>query len=138
MRFYTFTTFLLVLIALFSCKAEQDKTAGNVELVFTDITVDEAKEMLEQSNDYVLLDIRTPGEFAEGYIEGAINIDYYEANFRDELAKLDRSKSYIIYCRSGNRSGKSLRIMKSLGFKRVYNILGGISKWKSSGYSLIR
>lgn len=130
-------TFFLIVVAIFSCKAEQDKSSSKGGQIFDNITVDEAKKMLDGSTDYILLDIRTPGEFASGYIEGAINIDYYEANFRDELAKLDRDKVYIIYCRSGNRSGKSLRIMKSLGFKTVYNVLGGINMWKSSGYNLV-
>lgn len=126
------------MVAIFSCKAEQDKSSSKGNTVFANITVDKAKSMLDESAGYILLDIRTPGEFASGYIEGAINIDYYESNYRDELAKLDRDKVYIIYCRSGNRSGKSLRIMKSLGFKTVYNVLGGINKWKSSGYGLVK
>lgn len=138
MKFNIVIITLLVVVAIFSCKAEQDRNAAKGGAVFANISVDEAHKMLAGSGDYILLDIRTPGEFASGYIEGAINIDYYESNYRAELAKLDRDKVYIIYCRSGNRSGKSLSIMKSLGFKTVYNVLGGINRWKSNGYRLVQ
>lgn len=138
MKLNIIVALILVIVAVFSCKAEQDRSVGKEAVIFANITVVEAKKMLDEPAGYVWLDIRTPGEYASGYIEGAINIDYYESNYRDELAKLDRDRVYIIYCRSGNRSGKSMRIMQSLGFKTVYNVLGGINRWKSSGYRLVQ
>jgi len=75
----------------------------------------------------VLVDVRTPAEFNISHIEGAINIDYENANFISEVQKLDTSKTYFVYCRSGNRSSKSVVIMKDNGIKNIYDLQGGIS-----------
>lgn len=77
--------------------------------------------------DSVLVDVRTPSEFDAGHIKGAINIDYENSNFESEVKKLDASKTYFIYCRSGNRSSKSLVIMKNNGIKNIYDLNGGVS-----------
>lgn len=75
----------------------------------------------------VLVDVRTPAEFNAGHIQGAINVDYENSNFENEVKKLDNSKTYFIYCRSGNRSSKSLVIMNNSGIKNVFDLKGGIS-----------
>lgn len=75
----------------------------------------------------VLVDVRTPAEFASGHILSAINIDYDNQSFESEIKKLDTSKTYFVYCRSGNRSGKAIAIMKNNGFKNIYELQGGIS-----------
>jgi rhodanese-related sulfurtransferase len=76
--------------------------------------------------DFVIIDVRTPEEYADGHIENAINLDYYFKAFEDELNKLDKNKTYLIYCRSARRSGMALDTMKAVGFTKVYNMLGGI------------
>lgn len=80
-----------------------------------------------QPADIVIIDVRTPGEFASNHIKGAINIDFYASDFKEKISKLDTSKDYKVYCRSGNRSGQSVNLMKSLGFKNVENI-GGLGQ----------
>ncbi|MCK9345166.1 MAG: rhodanese-like domain-containing protein [Candidatus Pacebacteria bacterium] len=75
----------------------------------------------------VLLDVRTPGEFVAGHIATAINVDYENPNFVEELKKLDPTKTYFIYCRSGNRSSKALVLMKQNNFQMVYDLRGGVS-----------
>ncbi len=75
----------------------------------------------------VLIDVRTPAEFDAGHIQGAINVDYENTNFQSEVKKLDISKTYFVYCRSGNRSSKSVVIMKDNGIKNIYDLHGGIS-----------
>ncbi len=100
------------------------------------ITPQEAFALIQENQDnpdFVIIDVRTPEEFAEEHIENAINLDYYSKTFRDELNKLDKNKKYLIYCRSGNRSGKALDIMAELNFREVYNILDGIIAWKAEG-----
>lgn len=140
MRIYMIFAALLSLVILFSCKGEEGPGSSNSGSGRTllNISVEEAKKMLEQQSDHILLDVRTPGEFNDGHIEGALNIDYYERSFKTELAKLDKDKSYIVYCRSGNRSAKTLSIMRSMGFKTAYNVLGGINVWKAKGYKLVK
>ena len=75
----------------------------------------------------VLVDVRTPAEFDASHIQGAINVDYENSNFGSEVKKLDASKTYFVYCRSGNRSSKSVVIMKDNGIKNIYDLQGGIS-----------
>ena len=89
----------------------------------------------EHKNDenIVILDVRTPKEFAHEHIENAINSDYYSETFKDDLNSLDKNKTYLIYCRSGGRSKMALDIVKELGFREAYNMLGGITQWKAKG-----
>lgn len=84
----------------------------------------------DDSEESVIIDVRTDDEFSTGYIEGAVNIDFYMGNkFISEIDKLDKSKSYFIYCKSGARSGQTCELMKQKGFKKVYNLEGGILGW---------
>ena len=94
-------------------------------------------EERDGDSDFVILDVRTPEEFAEGHIENAVNIDFYADAFPDELDGLDRDKTYLIYCRSGSRSGSTTRMMKELGFQDVYNMKRGIESWRAD-YPLVR
>ncbi|MGB5499999.1 MAG: rhodanese-like domain-containing protein, partial [Maribacter sp.] len=78
-----------------------------------------------------ILDVRTRIEVSEGYIPNASNIDIYLGQqFLAELEKLDKSKSYYVYCRSGNRSRQACAIMNSVGFENAYNLEGGIIAWQ--------
>jgi rhodanese-related sulfurtransferase len=107
--------------------------------VIKDISVKEAYDLIGKNKDnqgFIIIDVRTPQEFANEHIENALNLDYYSEKFRDELNKLDKEKTYLIYCRSGNRGGKALSIMKELAFREVYNMLGGVIQWKAEGYPL--
>lgn len=85
----------------------------------------------------VILDVRTPAEFAEGYIEGALNIDFQSGNFENEITSLDKNATYAVYCRSGNRSGKAAQVMHDAGFQSVYNLDGGVIDWASEGMTLV-
>jgi rhodanese-related sulfurtransferase len=102
--------------------------------IIENITPEEAYISIQENKDnpnFVILDVRTPEEFLGEYIENAVNLDYYSDTFRNDLDKLDKNKTYFIYCRSGRRSENALNIMKELDFREVYNMLGGIIKWKS-------
>jgi len=113
-----------------------DKTA-----TIEDITPQEAFTLIQnnQNNpDFVIIDVRTLEEFSGEQIENATNIDFYSETFRDTLNTLDKNKTYLIYCRSGGRSGSALDIMAELNFKEAYNILGGINQWKAEGFPTIK
>ena len=86
--------------------------------------------------NYQILDVRTPQEYFQGHIPGAKNIDFYSSNFKEELNKLDKNKTYMIYCRSGHRSGETLKIMKELGFKNIINLEYGFNSWIAKGYKI--
>lgn len=85
---------------------------------------------LQKDSNTLVLDVRTPSEIAEGYIKGTqLFIDINGSNFQDELNKLDKSKTYLVYCRSGARSSRAASAMIDAGFKVVYNLTGGIMGW---------
>jgi rhodanese-related sulfurtransferase len=84
----------------------------------------------------VVLDVRTPEEYAAGHVPGADNIDYYATSFRSRLDALDKDAAYAIYCRSGNRSADTLQIMTELGFTDVRELGGGIISWVEAGLPL--
>ena len=107
-------------------------TATDSKLELT--SVGEIAEIVaEPPTDLVILDIRTPEEFAAGHIAGAINIDYYASDFEARLGELDLDVPYVMYCNSGNRSGNTLPLMDSIGFAEVYELDGGIQAWFNSG-----
>ena len=114
---------------------------GSSNQTLEDIGVQEAFELIQSNQgnpDFVIVDIRTPEEFNEGHIENAVNTDFYSETFREELDKFDKSKTYFIYCRSGNRSGRAMPVMKELGFQEVYNLSAGIKEWIAEGLPVVR
>lgn len=98
-----------------------------------DISTEEAQQMIKNkgsSPDFVVLDVRTPEEYFMGHLQKASMINAISQDFQKQLSQLDKQKVYLVYCQSGGRSGNALKIMDQLGFSTVYNMLGGIGKWK--------
>ena len=105
-----------------------------------DITVKKAFSLINDNsgnNNFVILDVRTPREFASGHIENAININFNSPAFRDSLASLEKDTMYLVYCRSGIRSAKAINVMKELNFTKTYNIVGGIVEWIHKGFPTV-
>lgn len=95
-----------------------------------DLTQEEWREQIAGDDNAFILDVRTDEEVEEGIIPGATQIDFHQGQgFLDEVQKLDKSKNYYIYCRSGNRSGQAAMLMDQLGFDNTYNLKGGITEW---------
>ncbi|MDF9798807.1 rhodanese-related sulfurtransferase [Catalinimonas alkaloidigena] len=91
----------------------------------------EAFNELRKKEGYVVLDVRTPGEVAEEAISGHIAINLFDPAFRSKVENLDKSKHYLVYCRSGNRSANACALMADMGFENLYNLAGGIGAWRS-------
>ena len=108
------------LFSLFSCKG------------FKDLTVNEFETMLAQDQTVQLVDVRTPEEFAECHLPGALNIDWRGEGFSEKAQKLDKARPVLVYCRSGRRSAEAARTLDGLGFK-TYNMKGGIMSWILAG-----
>ncbi len=89
-------------------------------------------ERIKQGN-VVVIDVRTPREYAEGHIPGAINIDFYAPDFESKIAALDKDKEYLVHCRSGNRSRRSMQVFKKHGFKKIGHLTHGINEWYQKG-----
>jgi rhodanese-related sulfurtransferase len=105
----------------------------------TGADVDPAEfEELIKDKDAVILDVRSGFEFGGDKISGAKNLSYTSAGFKSNVEKLDKSKTYLVYCASGSRSAGAVNTMKQMGFEKVYNLTGGIDNWKSAGKPVVR
>lgn len=130
---------ILPLIMISGCVSQED-TSLETQII-KDVTTGEAYTLIQnnlENQGFAIIDVRTPEEYAAGHILNSINLDYYAGNFKDELNTLDKDKTYLIYCKSGNRSGKTRDIMRDLSFTEVYNMLGGIIQWGSDGLSTVQ
>lgn len=98
---------------------------------YQEVSSDELEEIVEGNSDedFVILDVRTSQEFDQGHIPNAIQVDFYNPHFRDEIARLDKERTYYVVCRSGARSGKTCSMMSEMGFEQVYNLEGGMLRW---------
>jgi rhodanese-related sulfurtransferase len=85
----------------------------------------------------ITVDVRTPGEFMTGHIQGAQNIDFESGSFESQIETLDKNGTYAVYCRSGNRSGQAVKVMQDAGFKNIYNLNGGVIDWANAGLPLV-
>lgn len=112
-----FVLALLALVAVFAVAACDSGEAAGDPGAYT-VDADEAVEMIE-SGERTIIDVRSPGEFAEAHIVGAINIDVDGADFGDRIAELDPDEPYLVYCRSGNRSAQAAEQMENGGIKDI-------------------
>jgi rhodanese-related sulfurtransferase len=129
-----------------TCNAQQTTTAtspipaGQTGII-RKLPPKEGYELIRKNKvnpDFVILDVRTPEEFESGYIEGAVNINYNSDTFAEDLNKLDKNKTYFVYCRTGRRSSDTANIMTKQGFKKLYLIDGDIVKWKSLDLPVVK
>ena len=102
-----------------------DDAASEVRLV----SPEEMQDILELE-DVQVVDVRTPEEFNEDHIKNAQNIDFKSPTFEEDILKLDKSRPVLLYCKAGGRSAKCVKKLEEAGFKKIYDLDGGISKWK--------
>jgi rhodanese-related sulfurtransferase len=106
-----------------------------------DVMVAQARQLIQDRGgkaDFVVLDVRTPEEFANGRLPGAVNVNIQVPDFQRRLAALDRGKTYLVYCRTGNRSARAIQVMQRLGFQSLYHMTEGILRWEKKGFPLSR
>ena len=132
---YAVPIFIICLGFVFPSLSAQDSTR------IIAVSAKEAADLIDKhngDNDFAILDIRTPGEFQSGHLSKSILVDFYSQTFVDQLSRLDKEKTFLIYCRTGNRSTKSLEIFKKLKFQKVYHMASGISAWNSEGFAVVK
>lgn len=117
-------------------RAGAETSAAEATGLRTVSAVDGATLAADPPEGLVVLDIRTPAEFASGHLAHATMIDFYQADFADRLAQLDPNAPYLLYCNSGNRSAEALTMMSGLGFTDVTEIDGGIQAWLTNGLAV--
>jgi phage shock protein E len=128
-----------VLLGLGSCNRKSDPVENDQSIAISQsaiiISIDsrDAKVLLDEKEDMILLDVRTAEEYSQGHLAGAQNIDYNDSNFTKQIQQLDPNKKYMVYCAVGGRSGKALKIMEEMGFMEVYNVSEGFKELREQG-----
>jgi thioredoxin len=123
---------LIAMIAVFILSSCQGNSKGEKE---TNFNLD-AYTFAEKANELPnapLIDVRTPDEFADGHLRNAKNIDWNGSTFESQIGSLDKTQPVLVYCLSGGRSGSAAAKMRSMGFAQVYEMAGGIMKWRAAG-----
>ena len=143
MKIFNSLRLLVPMLALstiaFSCASQgSSNTGGDCEVISEKVSVDDFQKELTTASDFILLDVRTADEFNAGHLDGAINIDFYSPDVKEQFGKLDKEKPVLIYCRSGARSGKSAAILKQLCFKTVKDMEGGYMAWSGKGLKTVK
>ena len=115
---------LMISIAFISCTCKQKNTVQTDVVELISVTA-----VQELDSNVQLIDVRTPEEYAGGFIKNAKNINFYDDNFLSEMSSLDKNKPVYVYCKSGGRSGKAATQLKESGFTKVYDLEGGITSW---------
>lgn len=124
---------LFILCIVFSITFLSCKESANSAIKV--ISQEEMQTFLKLE-DVQLIDVRTPEEYKTGFIADAQNIDFYSSTFAEDISKLDKNKPVFLYCKSGGRSAKCAKKLLSAGFVKIYDLEGGISKWKHKGLQI--
>ena len=132
MKKITLFIFLILILGTTSCKNDITNKA-KVQL----ITAEEMKGILELE-DAQIIDVRTKEEHQKAHIQNAQNIDFNSPTFNEDVAKLDKQKPVILYCKGGARSAKCAQILQEAGFQKIYDLEGGLSKWRHSNILKIK
>lgn len=122
---------LIIVISIIGIVMTDFSTSDTQSGTFTHISMSDLSD-LRESDNITILDVRTQEEYDEGHLPDATLIDFYSTDFEEKLSTLDRNKTYLVYCRSGNRSGQTMNMMKEAGFLQVYNLSGGVISLNSS------
>ncbi len=127
---YLLTSFMLVFFVTFGIS--QKKSISSIaakEKLAIDVELEKAQQLISTNKELVILDVRTKGEFQQGHLPKAINIDYNSADFASKIDDLDRNKPYLVYCHAGVRSKAAFQMMQQKGFIQIYNMKGGWAEW---------
>ncbi len=99
----------------------------------SNVDANEADNLLKANKKIVVLDVRTPEEFQAGHIAGAVNLNFYEDDFEQKLAALDKETPYLVHCAVGGRSAKVRTSMRAKQFKAIHHLEGGMKAWEKAG-----
>ncbi len=96
------------------------------------------EKQLKESKDPILVDVRTPGEYAQGHLANSVLIDINSDDFRSRISKLDKTKPVFVYCKAGSRSSSAVGVFEDLGFKEIYDLSGGIIAWQKANKPVVK
>lgn len=124
---------LFTFIGLTSCKNNSQTSSDNAAGSSNLLSVTDFSDKLTATPDAIILDVRTPSEYNGGHIQHAINADINNPNFANTIGQLDKSKPIFVYCLSGARSRSAVEYLLSQGFSQLYDLEGGMMKWRAAG-----
>jgi thioredoxin len=132
---------IAAILFLFSCSNAQNNqansNAGQSQDVIEKVNAEKFRKLAE-AGEGIILDVRTPEEVNQGYINGASTINFYDEDFESKLNMIQKDKPVYVYCKAGGRSSQAAEMMKKNGFKKVYNLEGGMNAWIGSGYAVVK
>lgn len=125
----------IVILSVMSCgqNSERKQEAPDIDIVSVTVPATEFQQKMQTTKGFVLLDVRSPEEYAQGFIEGSTNVNFNNEDFQARIEALDKEATYFVYCAGGGRSSKAVNLMKDLKFKSVYELEGGYNGWKANG-----
>jgi rhodanese-related sulfurtransferase len=124
-------------ISFVSCGQKQNEKSADQDSASA-ISLITPEELNNVNKDILLIDVRTPQEYASGHVENSINIDFRASNFKDLIGELNKDQDVYVYCKVGGRSGGAAKLMEEMGFKKIYDLQGGILQWEKDGFKKVK
>jgi rhodanese-related sulfurtransferase len=138
----TLLSALILMAGLYGCQPNSKTESANTENTSqprnTSVITLSAQEFASKSSTGTVLDVRTAGEVAQGKIEGAVEIDFYSADFLDQVSQISKDQEVYLYCAVGARSEEAARMLLQQGYTKVYHLQGGIQGWAQQGLPVVR
>ncbi len=133
---------LLILSGLYACQpsspTQSTTTESTTQQSAASVVTLNAQEFSSKSTAGTVLDVRTADEIAQGKIEGAVEIDFYSADFLDQVSQISKDQEVYVYCAVGARSEEAARMLLQQGYTKVYHLEGGIQGWAQQGLPVVR
>jgi rhodanese-related sulfurtransferase len=133
----TIVLITMLWISFVSCGQKQNEKSADQDSAST-VSLITPEELNNVNKDILLIDVRTPEEYATGHVENSINIDFRASNFKDLIGELDKDQDVYVYCKVGGRSAAAAKLMKEMGFNKIYDLKGGINNWEKNGFKKVK
>jgi rhodanese-related sulfurtransferase len=134
-----FSAIMLLGFVSISCNGgTSQETSQTSNKAYTNVSVNDLNTVVQANEDVIVLDVRTPSEVSEGYVNNALNLDVNGSTFKQQAQELDKTKTVYVYCRSGHRSQIASKTLMDMGFTDVRNVEGGFMAWIQNGYQIIK
>ena len=125
-----------VLIGFIACGQKENAKSNDTNADQASISLISPADLNSANKDILLIDVRTPEEFASGHLENAVNMNYFDSDFDAQLKTLDKNKTVYLYCKSGRRSANAAEKLEDMGFVKIYDLEGGVLNWQAKGFTL--
>jgi rhodanese-related sulfurtransferase len=133
----TIVLITMLWISFVSCGQKQNEKSADQDSASA-ISLITPEELNNVNKDILLIDVRTPQEYASGHVENSIIIDFRASNFKDLIGELNKDQDVYVYCKVGGRSGAAAKLMEEMGFKKIYDLQGGILQWEKDGFKKVK